>query len=171
MWAGQFANEGFNTLLKRVVKQDRPDGVSDNHNSNTATYSAAHGNGYGFPSSHSQYMGYFAAFLVCHMYFTYQFSSTGSSVLDALWRFIVYSVLYSWAGAVAYSRYVLRLCIFYMNVKRIVALDIIWGITMSIKFSGAWPSARYLVSLSMSLQNSFQPDDHIHFSGGSRPSF
>ncbi|KAF8704507.1 hypothetical protein AX14_013928 [Amanita brunnescens Koide BX004] len=91
MWAGQFANEGFNILLKSVVKQERPD---------------AHGNGYGFPSSHSQYMGYFAAFLVCHMYFTHRFPSAGS-VLDALWRFIVYSVLYSWAGAVAYSRYYL----------------------------------------------------------------
>lgn len=99
-------------LLKHVVKQDRPDGVNVHFNSSTATYSAVHGNGYGFPSSHSQYMGYFATFLACHMYFTYRFSSTGSAVLDALWRFIVYSVLYSWAGAVAYSRFVLRLCIF-----------------------------------------------------------
>jgi membrane-associated phospholipid phosphatase len=90
----------------------------------TITYLAAHGNGYGFPSSHSQYMGYFAAFLVCHMYFTHRFPSAGS-VLDALWRFIVYSVLYSWAGAVAYSRYVLCLCNFYMDVTCVVALDII----------------------------------------------
>ncbi|KAF8347907.1 PAP2-domain-containing protein [Amanita rubescens] len=106
MWAGQFANEGFNILLKHVVKQDRPD---------------AHGNGYGFPSSHSQYMGYFAAFLACHMYFTHRFSSTGSTVLDVLWRFIVYSVLYSWAGAVAYSRYHLG----YHNEYQIV-----WGLAI-----------------------------------------
>ena len=52
-----------------------------------------------------------------------------------------------------------------------VAIDIIWGITMNIKFSGAWLSARHLVSLSTCLQNWFQLDDRIHFSGGSRRSF
>lgn len=89
-------------------------------------------------------MGYFAAFLVCHMYFAYRFSSTGSTVLDALWRCIVYSVLYSWAGAVAYSRYVLQLCILYMNMTRIGCdryylgyhneYQILWGLTIGATF-------------------------------------
>ncbi|KAF8635034.1 hypothetical protein AX15_000572 [Amanita polypyramis BW_CC] len=90
MWAGQFANEGLNLVLKHIVKQDRPNETL---------------NGYGFPSSHSQYMGYFSAFLVCHLYFTHKFSSTGSAVLDALWRLVVYLFLCFWAGVVAYSRY------------------------------------------------------------------
>jgi dolichyldiphosphatase len=64
------------------------------------------GHGYGFPSSHSQYMGYFASFLVCHMYFTHRFPSTGNSLLDRLFRALVYLFISTWALAVAYSRYI-----------------------------------------------------------------
>ncbi|KAF5379324.1 hypothetical protein D9757_007613 [Collybiopsis confluens] len=94
MWAGQFANEGFNWLLKRLIKQDRPDGSM--------------GNGYGFPSSHSQYMGYFTTFLICHLYFRHRFSSTGLPFIDQAWRYIVYTGVSAWGLAVAYSRYYLQ---------------------------------------------------------------
>ncbi|KXN93233.1 Putative dolichyldiphosphatase [Leucoagaricus sp. SymC.cos] len=92
MWAGQLFGEGFNYVIKHVVKQERP--------------IQSIGNGYGFPSSHSQYMGYFATFLMCHMFFKHRFASTGFWVLDGLWRIFVYAGLLGWAGAVAYSRYV-----------------------------------------------------------------
>ncbi|KAJ3984539.1 PAP2-domain-containing protein [Lentinula detonsa] len=94
MWAGQFANEGFNWILKRLYKEDRPDGSL--------------GNGYGFPSSHSQYMGYFSTFLICHLYFRHRFGSTGSSFLDQAWRIIVYVAVSAWGLSVAYSRYHLQ---------------------------------------------------------------
>ncbi|KAJ3735004.1 PAP2-domain-containing protein [Lentinula guzmanii] len=94
MWAGQFANEGFNWILKRLYKEDRPDGSL--------------GNGYGFPSSHSQYMGYFSTFLICHLYFRHRFGSTGSSFLDQTWRIIVYVAVSAWGLSVAYSRYHLQ---------------------------------------------------------------
>lgn len=64
------------------------------------------GNGYGFPSSHSQYMGYFTTFLTCHMFFRHRFATSGFGVFDQLWRICVYAGLLGWAGAVAYSRYV-----------------------------------------------------------------
>ncbi|OAX39604.1 hypothetical protein K503DRAFT_72546 [Rhizopogon vinicolor AM-OR11-026] len=92
MWAGQFLSEGFNLVLKHIIKQERP---SD---------SQFHLNGYGFPSSHSQYMGYFSAFLTCHMYFRHRFASTGSMLLDQFFRAVVYLGLAAWAGIVAYSR-------------------------------------------------------------------
>ncbi|KAG1734034.1 uncharacterized protein EDB91DRAFT_619496 [Suillus paluster] len=92
MWAGQFLSEGLNLLLKRIIKQERP------------VDSQLHLNGYGFPSSHSQYMGYFSAFLICHMYFRHRFASTGSVVLDQLFRMVVYLGLAAWSGIVAYSR-------------------------------------------------------------------
>ncbi|KAJ3743610.1 PAP2-domain-containing protein [Lentinula detonsa] len=94
MWAGQFGNEGFNWILKRLYKEDRPDGSL--------------GNGYGFPSSHSQYMGYFSTFLICHLYFRHRFGSTGSSFLDQAWRIIVYVAVSAWGLSVAYSRYHLQ---------------------------------------------------------------
>jgi hypothetical protein len=160
MWVGQLANEGFNTLLKRVVKQNGPDGVYGNINSNTALILQLVE--MATVSSHGQYMGYFAAF---HISIFFHWLCYAGCVRHC----IVYSVLYSWAGAVAYSRYVLPLCILYMNVTRVVALDNIWYHN---KYQILWGlSARHLVSLSTCLQNSFQLDDQIHFSDDSRPSF
>jgi len=105
MWAGQFFGELLNWLIKRAIKQDRP--------------IQSIGNGYGFPSSHSQYMAYFTSFLLCHLYYRHRFSSTGYPVLDFIWRMLVYVGLLGWAGLVAYSRYYLG----YHN-----AYQILWGL-------------------------------------------
>jgi membrane-associated phospholipid phosphatase len=64
------------------------------------------GNGYGFPSSHSQYMGYFASFLMCHLYFRHRFTSCGYPILDRAWRVLLYVGIGGWAVVVAYSRFV-----------------------------------------------------------------
>jgi dolichyldiphosphatase len=109
MWAGQFLCEALNWALKRLIKQDRPDGVLF-----IATYCfdrVVHIrildslSGYGFPSSHSQYMGYFASFLLCHLYFRHRFASSGLPIFDKLLRLSVYLGVTAWAGAVAYSRF------------------------------------------------------------------
>ncbi|KAJ2894654.1 hypothetical protein GGI21_005255, partial [Coemansia aciculifera] len=48
--AGQLANEAFNLLLKQVIREDRPH---------------LHlGDGYGMPSSHAQFMGFFAMYSI-----------------------------------------------------------------------------------------------------------
>ncbi|KAF8868536.1 hypothetical protein CPB84DRAFT_1695971, partial [Gymnopilus junonius] len=90
MWAGQFLGELLNWIIKRAIKQERP-----------------LGNGYGFPSSHSQYMAYFASFLMCHLYLRHRFASTGFGFLDFMWRMTVYTGLLVWTGLVAYSRHYL----------------------------------------------------------------
>ncbi|KAH7921235.1 PAP2-domain-containing protein [Leucogyrophana mollusca] len=92
MWAGQLLSEGLNLVLKHAIKQERPAGNN------------LHLNGYGFPSSHSQYMGFFATFLICHLYYRHRFASTGSPLVDQLWRLFVYTALIAWAVIVAYSR-------------------------------------------------------------------
>lgn len=107
MWTGQFAGEGLNLVIKGLIKQERP---IENI-----------GNGYGFPSSHSQYMAYFTTFLLLHMYFRHRFSSTGSKVIDTLWRVCVYLALLLWTGLVAYSRYSLG----YHNLHQIF-----WGLVI-----------------------------------------
>ncbi|KAF8809502.1 PAP2-domain-containing protein [Phlegmacium glaucopus] len=109
MWTGQFLNELLNWVIKRAIKEDRP--------------IQSIGNGYGFPSSHSQYMGYFTSFLMCHLYFRHRFSSTGYPVIDFIWRIVVYVGLLAWAGLVAYSRYYLG----YHNVHQIL-----WGLIFGV---------------------------------------
>ncbi|THV02494.1 PAP2-domain-containing protein [Dendrothele bispora CBS 962.96] len=94
MWAGQFGCEVLNYVVKHIIKEERP-----NHSVGT---------GYAFPSSHSQYMGYFSAFLICHLYCRHRFSSTGSWILDQAWRMLVYFFISAWAIAVAFSRYYLK---------------------------------------------------------------
>ncbi|KAG0054824.1 hypothetical protein BGZ83_010386 [Gryganskiella cystojenkinii] len=54
MLAGQLLNELLNLMLKRFVRQARPTGFL--------------GDGYGMPSSHSQFMTYFATYVVILMY-------------------------------------------------------------------------------------------------------
>ncbi|KAF8448908.1 hypothetical protein L210DRAFT_3609402 [Boletus edulis BED1] len=111
MWAGQCASEALNLVLKHIVKEERPNG------------SNVHLNGYGFPSSHSQYMGYFGAFLTCHMYFRHRFASCGYPLLDRAFRIIVYLVIVSWVALVAYSR---------LNLLYHTPHQVIWGLGIGI---------------------------------------
>ncbi|KAF8506398.1 PAP2-domain-containing protein [Hysterangium stoloniferum] len=93
MWAGQMACEGLNWVLKHAIKEGRP------HESP--------GDGYGFPSSHSQWMGYFSSFLILHLYFRHRFTSCGIWFVDKLFRGLLYLALVALAGLVCYSRYYL----------------------------------------------------------------
>ncbi|KAI6041331.1 hypothetical protein EDC04DRAFT_2867323 [Pisolithus marmoratus] len=109
MWAGQFFSEGLNIVLKRAFREERPPD------------SKLHLNGYGFPSSHSQYMGYFGAFLTCHLYFRHRFASTGNVLLDRSFRLLLYAVITSWVALVAYS----RLSLLYHTPRQVA-----WGLTI-----------------------------------------
>ncbi|KAG7093741.1 hypothetical protein E1B28_007392 [Marasmius oreades] len=91
MWAGQLTNEALNYFIKHIIREDRPTNMV--------------GNGYGLPSSHSQYMGYFSSFLILHMFYKQRFASSGYPLLDRTFRASVYLILLAWTGAVAYSRY------------------------------------------------------------------
>lgn len=120
MWAGQMLNEAFNWVLKHLFQEERPQGEyrillspsTDNlcalylHRAwNSTTLSVEDlGSGHGFPSSHSQWMGYFAAFLICHFTFRHRFVSTGWRILDLLRILILYSGILAVSMAVAYSR-------------------------------------------------------------------
>ena len=143
MWAGQLGGELLNWLIKRAIKQERPMRKSSlmkqpiNILAQWCPLIASIGNGYGFPSSHSQYMAYFTSFLMCHIYFRHRFSSTGYPVIDFIWRMVVYVGLLVWAGLVAYSRYACRsplvkscfqhsLCSYYLGYHN--ANQIVWGL-------------------------------------------
>ncbi|KAG7444974.1 PAP2-domain-containing protein [Guyanagaster necrorhizus] len=130
MWAGQFACEALSWLIKRAVKENRPAGsvgvcCENRFHAHVHIFQRI-GNGYGFPSSHSQYMGYFATFLICHLYFQHKFGTTGYTLLDFTWRVLVYFAICSWALLVAYSRYALG----YHN-----AHQILWGFGIGVFFA------------------------------------
>ncbi|KAH9022468.1 PAP2-domain-containing protein [Lactarius pseudohatsudake] len=111
MWVGQFCCEGFNFVIKRLVKEGRPPGSV--------------GNGYGFPSSHSQNMGYFATFLILHLHFKHKFGPSGHRIVNQAAQASIYLVIVAWAIIVAYSRYHLS----YHSVSQIL-----WGGSMGISF-------------------------------------
>jgi len=131
MWAGQLLCEAFNWVIKRSVKEERPPGSV--------------GNGYGFPSSHSQYMAYFATFLILHLHFRHRFVSTGNWFVDKLFRLSLHAAFISWAGTVAYSRY-------YLSYHS--AVQVLWGISIGIVFGAAFYTMTELIPTQL-------PDSHL----------
>ncbi|KAF9346647.1 hypothetical protein BGX26_001837 [Mortierella sp. AD094] len=84
MLGGQLANELLNLILKRLVKQARPTEYL--------------GDGYGMPSSHSQFMAYFATYTVIIM--CRRGIEPGTIIPQA-----VCAVVTMWSALVVYSRY------------------------------------------------------------------
>lgn len=107
---GQLGCEGLNLALKRIFKQGRPTDFL--------------GTGYGMPSSHSQFMGYFMAFWCIHLYRfrpgrarTYRAKELGQSsqltligALRSIEHFAVVLFIVLLSLATAYSR-----CVFLLS--------------------------------------------------------
>ncbi|KAI1318323.1 Dolichyldiphosphatase 1 [Mortierella claussenii] len=96
MFAGQLANEAVNQVLKRLVKQARPTEYL--------------GDGYGMPSSHSQFMAYFAAYTIILMY---RRGITPGSIISPT----VSALVVIWAALVVYS----RVHLYYHTWQQVVA--------------------------------------------------
>ncbi|EIW58559.1 PAP2-domain-containing protein [Trametes versicolor FP-101664 SS1] len=111
MWAGQMLCECFNYVLKHIIQEERP-------NQNL-------GDGYGFPSSHSQWMGYFASFLILHFTLRHRWTPTGFRTLDLARDVFLYAFILAWAGAVAFSRYYLS----YHSIPQVL-----WGFGIGVAF-------------------------------------
>lgn len=96
--AGQLANEALNWVLKRSFRHPRPTSFL--------------GTGYAMPSSHAQFMGYFAAFWLLHL-LTFRPGMAKDRCWSLIWvlrRFehtVVVGLIVSLSAAVAYSRWVL----------------------------------------------------------------
>ncbi|KAI0372626.1 PAP2-domain-containing protein [Pilatotrama ljubarskyi] len=115
MWAGQMLCECFNYLLKHLIREERPNKEL--------------GDGYGFPSSHSQWMGYFASFLLLHFTLRHRFVTTGYPILDIARDVALYTFILTWAGAVAFSRYYLL----YHSIPQVL-----WGFGIGVAFGTAY---------------------------------
>lgn len=81
MFAGQLACEGLNWFLKRYIQEDRPTKVL--------------GKGYGMPSSHAQFVGYFSTYLVLFLLFRhdpYKANTSTTHVPTPLWQRTILAV-------------------------------------------------------------------------------
>ncbi|OOF91182.1 hypothetical protein ASPCADRAFT_211466 [Aspergillus carbonarius ITEM 5010] len=91
MFAGQLGCEALNFVLKRIVKEERPKQML--------------GKGYGMPSSHSQFMAYFAVYAGLFLIYRHNPALTQSGAMLHFWvRVFIALVLCIGAGAVAISR-------------------------------------------------------------------
>jgi dolichyldiphosphatase len=70
---GQLGCEAFNWFLKRLIRQPRP-------------YAGELGKGYGMPSSHSQFVGFFAAFFICHFWLHHPIKAKPRTLVNTMRR-------------------------------------------------------------------------------------
>lgn len=94
MFAGQLACEGLNWILKRYIQEERPTKIV--------------GKGYGMPSSHAQFVGYFSMYLVLFLLLRhdpYKANSSTTHVPAPLWqRVMLAAFIVAGSVAVAQSR-------------------------------------------------------------------
>ncbi|CAO1631515.1 unnamed protein product [Sympodiomycopsis kandeliae] len=91
---GQLGCEGVNWGLKRLIRQPRPH--SDL------------GKGYGMPSSHSQFLGFFCAFFLAHFYLHHPNKAVPTTLVNTMRRFEHMCAMMGIVGITAltcYSRY------------------------------------------------------------------
>lgn len=102
MFAGQMGCEALNFVLKRIIQEERPKQML--------------GKGYGMPSSHAQFVTYFAVYLGLFLVFRHNPSYPESS-FHLLIRIALAVGLCAGAGAVAISRIYLN----YHTPKQVLA--------------------------------------------------
>ncbi|TPX53342.1 hypothetical protein SeMB42_g00819 [Synchytrium endobioticum] len=86
MFSGQLLNEGINRVLKDTMKVPRHSIV---------------GSGYAMPSSHSQFIAFFAVYLMLNLY-------AKKHMEQQLWKHLIVVATFIAAGLVCYSRYALN---------------------------------------------------------------
>lgn len=94
MFAGQLASEALNFCLKRFIQEDRPTKML--------------GKGYGMPSSHAQFVGYFSMYLVLFLLLRhdpYKANTSTTHVPVPAWqRAVLAGIVVAGSVAVAQSR-------------------------------------------------------------------
>lgn len=115
---GQLACEGLNWGLKRLIKQPRP--------------TDRLGAGYGMPSSHSQFLGFFAAFFLAHFYLNRPPKLKPRTLINSMRRFehaIAMLLIASISILTCYSRH---------HLHYHTPLQIILGLSIGLIFGGAY---------------------------------
>ncbi|PWZ01116.1 PAP2-domain-containing protein [Testicularia cyperi] len=115
---GQLACEALNWMLKRLFRQSRP----TNHL----------GSGYGMPSSHSQFSGFFAAFFLAHFILNRPPRVRPRTLINSIRRLehtTAMAMIALLAALTCYSRY---------HLQYHTPLQILVGLTIGILFGGTY---------------------------------
>ena len=115
---GQLACEGLNWALKRLIKQPRPTGHL--------------GAGYGMPSSHSQFLGFFAAFFLLHFYLNRPPLLKPRTLINSMRRFehaLAMVLIASISILTCYSRH---------HLHYHTPLQIVVGLSIGLAFGGTY---------------------------------
>ncbi|KAL4818305.1 hypothetical protein BDW67DRAFT_157695 [Aspergillus spinulosporus] len=112
MFAGQLVCEALNFALKRIIKEERPKQMF--------------GKGYGMPSSHAQFVAFFAVYLTLFLVFRHSPSGANQSIM---FRMIASLGITLGASAVAVSRIYLT----YHTVRQVLA-----GCAVGVVFALFW---------------------------------
>ncbi|XP_013382252.1 dolichyldiphosphatase 1 [Lingula anatina] len=138
-FAGLILNESVNWVTKHIIKEPRPRARSVLHTE------------YGMPSSHSQFMWFFATYLV---FFLFIRVHRNNKFVDELWKYATLTFVFSLATAVGYSRIYLG----YHTFRQVFWGAVLGAILGALWFSivqlvctpffpliAAWPISEYLM--------------------------
>ncbi|KAL4803299.1 hypothetical protein BDV18DRAFT_145596 [Aspergillus unguis] len=112
MFAGQLVCEALNFALKRIIKEERPKQMF--------------GKGYGMPSSHAQFVAFFAVYMGLFLLFRHSPNPANSSSLTR----IVASIVISF-GAIAVA--ISRIYLTYHTIRQVLA-----GCAVGVVFAVVW---------------------------------
>ncbi|CEH18441.1 Dolichyl pyrophosphate phosphatase and related acid phosphatases [Ceraceosorus bombacis] len=115
---GQLGCEGVNWGLKRLIRQPRPTGNL--------------GSGYGMPSSHAQFVGFFAAYFLAHFALHHPKAARPATLVNTMRRFehaVAMLAIASCAAITAYSRY---------HLSYHTAAQIWVGLSLGIAIGSTW---------------------------------
>ncbi|KAL4939575.1 hypothetical protein BDV06DRAFT_224895 [Aspergillus oleicola] len=116
MFAGQLVCEALNFALKRIIKEERPKQMF--------------GKGYGMPSSHAQFVGFFAVYMALFLLFRHSPDSSSSpSQSSPVFRILASLAISIGATAVAVSRIYLT----YHTTRQVLA-----GCAVGVIFAFVW---------------------------------
>ncbi|KAL4927485.1 phosphatase PAP2 family protein [Aspergillus undulatus] len=113
MFAGQLVCEALNFALKRIIKEERPKQMF--------------GKGYGMPSSHAQFVGFFAVYM--GLFLLFRHSPNSPSQGGPFFRVIASIAITLGAAAVAVSRIYLT----YHTTRQVLA-----GCAVGVTFAFVW---------------------------------
>ncbi|XP_065917021.1 dolichyldiphosphatase 1-like isoform X2 [Dysidea avara] len=115
---GILLNESSNFVLKHVIKESRPPGAAGNH--------SLYGE-YGMPSSHAQFMAFFATYLTLFLWI--RIHSLSSGHMDVIWKAIATFTAQVMAVIVCVS----RVYLIYHTTSQVM-----WGALIGIVTGCCW---------------------------------
>lgn len=136
---GQVVNDIVNNIVKNIIKEQRPLFIEGFQQSGLRS-------GYGMPSAHSQFMGFFATFFMLKVWLNWKGLNTSRKVMSSI-------ALYGVAGCVVFS----RVYLYYHSVGQVLvgislgsfigaSYFVVIGIARSVGFIDfilSWPIVKY----------------------------